>query len=127
MTDPANRTIYKITTVQAWDEAVKSGAFAGSADDVRDGFIHLSAAHQVAVTARKYFSGVEGLVLVAVAPDALGPVLKWEPSRGGDLFPHCHGPLPVQAARWVRALPLDSSGVPCLAGLIEPDSSERPT
>lgn len=127
MADPGPETIYKITTARAWEEALTTGAFAGSADDVRDGFIHLSAAHQLPVTAQKYFSGVEGLVLVAIKPRALGAALKWEPSRGGDLFPHCFGPLPVQAARWVRALPLDSSGVPCVAGLIEPASSEHPS
>ena len=110
--------MYKITTAQAWKAAAECGAFAGSEHDMRDGYIHLSSIHQLAATAQKYFSGVEGLVLVAVDPDVLGAALKWEPSRGGDLFPHYYGALPVTAAKWVRPLPLDRAGVPCIADVV---------
>jgi uncharacterized protein (DUF952 family) len=107
--------IYKICPRDAWDAATVSGAFAGSADDVRDGFIHLSAEHQLVGTAMKYFSRVDGLVVVAFDAKMLESHLKWEASRGGDLFPHYYGPLPASAALWVRALPLDGDGVPLVA------------
>lgn len=107
--------IFKITTAPAWAAAVDRGVFAGSPDDVRDGYIHLSSQDQLAGTAVKYFAGVEDLVLVAVEAEQLGDRLKWESSRGGALFPHCYGALPVAAALWVRPLPLDKNGVPCVA------------
>ena len=110
--------IYKITTGDAWEAAVTAGVFEGSANDRRDGYIHLSSIHQLAVTAQKYFSGVEGLVLVALSADALGAALKWEVSRGNELFPHYYGALPVAAARWVRPLPLDCVGSPCVAATL---------
>ena len=102
--------IYKICTTAEWAEAERNGSFDGSAVDVADGFIHFSTAAQVQETARKHFAGEADLVLVAVDAEALGPGLKWEPSRGGDLFPHLYGPLPVAAARWVKRLPLDHDG-----------------
>ena len=95
-------TIYEICDAALWREAEGAGLFAGAPVDRQDGFIHFSTATQLAETAARHFSGVPGLVLVAVDAEALGPALKWEPSRGGDLFPHLHGPLPVEAARWVK-------------------------
>jgi uncharacterized protein (DUF952 family) len=86
--------------------------FAGSSDDVRDGFIHLSAPRQLAGTLAKHFRGQSDLVLITFEEEALGEALKWEPSRDGALFPHLYDPLPVDAAREVRALKLDDSGVP---------------
>lgn len=82
------------------------GVFSGSAVDHADGFIHLSAAHQVRETARRHFAGGEGLVLVAFPGESLKG-LKWEASRGGDLFPHVHGMIPASAALWVRPLPFE--------------------
>jgi uncharacterized protein (DUF952 family) len=114
MTSPVPDLVYKITTADAWNDAVVRGAYAGSADDLRDGYIHLSAAHQLSATAKKYFSGVEGLVLIAVTVATVGASLRWERSRGGDLFPHYYGELPVSAAAWVRPLPLDVSGAPTI-------------
>ena len=99
------RFLFKILTVAEWASAVEGGAFLGSAVDLRDGFIHLSAAHQVAGTAARHFAGHDGLVLAAFPEDRL-PGLKWEPSRGGELFPHVYGAIPVTAAAWVKALPL---------------------
>jgi uncharacterized protein (DUF952 family) len=99
--------IYKICTAAEWAEAERLGHYAGSAVDVRDGFIHFSTARQVAETARRHFAGQSGLVLVTVDPARLPMALKWEASRGGDIFPHLHGPLPADAATDVQPLPPD--------------------
>jgi uncharacterized protein (DUF952 family) len=103
-------TIYKICPAEAWREAERQGAYHGSADDARDGFIHFSTAAQVPGTAAKHFAGQDGLVLVAVPAEALGTALRWEPSRGGDLFPHLYGELAPGAATGVTALPLGADG-----------------
>jgi uncharacterized protein (DUF952 family) len=104
------RAIYKICRAAEWEEAERSGAFEGSDVDRRDGFIHFSTAEQVAETAAKYYSNIDDLKLVAVGADTLAPALKWEPARGGDLFPHLYGKLPMAAVLWVRPLPLDAAG-----------------
>jgi uncharacterized protein (DUF952 family) len=103
-------TIYKICTASEWREAERSGAYRGSAVDLKDGFIHFSTAEQAAETASKWFAGQRDLVLVSVDGDTLGARLKWEPSRGGALFPHLYGELPVQAVLRVDPLPLDAAG-----------------
>jgi uncharacterized protein (DUF952 family) len=97
-------TIYKVCTANEWAEAVAAGAFRGSDADRRDGFIHLSTGPQLAETLRRHFAGRRDLVRVAFDADALGPGLRWEPSRGGDLFPHLYGELPVALAREVTAI-----------------------
>ena len=97
--------VYKICPAAEWNRAAAHGTFAGSAADLSDGFIHLSTAHQLRGTAAKHFKGREDLVLVAFDADAL-PGLQWEPSRGGDLFPHVHGSLAAARATWVKPLPL---------------------
>jgi uncharacterized protein (DUF952 family) len=107
---PGSRTIYKICDAAAWRAAERAGEFAGAPVDLADGYIHFSTADQVAETAAKHFAGQHNLVLVAVAADALGRALKWEPSRGGALFPHLYGKLPLAAVRWTRPLPLDRDG-----------------
>ena len=109
--------IYKLLTRAEWLAAADAGVFVGSPVDLADGFIHFSTAAQAPETGRKYFSGVESLVAVAFEAEALGEALKWEPSRGGDLFPHLYGPLPTALA--VEAIPveLDEAGVPMLSGL----------
>lgn len=98
-------TIYKICDRDEWEKAVAQGQFEGSAVDLADGFIHFSAAHQLRETARRHFAGRADLVLIAFDSEALGPKLRWEKSRGGDLFPHLYGPLAVAQARNVVALP----------------------
>ncbi len=103
-------TIYKICTAAEWREAEAAGAYRGSAVDRADGFIHFSTGEQARETAAKWFAGQRDLVLIAVYGDALGEKLKWEPSRGGALFPHLYGELPLAAVRRVDALPLDNSG-----------------
>jgi len=78
--------------------------------DLQDGFIHFSTAGQAAETAARHFTGQAGLVLVAVDADVLGDALRWEVSRGGALFPHLYGDLPMSAVREVVPLPLDADG-----------------
>ena len=102
--------IYKICPVDLWRAAERAGAFAGAPVDLDDGFIHLSTAAQVRETAAKHFRGRHGLLLVAVEADALGAALRYEPSRGGELFPHLYGALPLSAVRRVEPLPLDGEG-----------------
>ncbi len=102
--------IYKICSASLWEEAERTGSFAGAPVDVRDGFIHLSTAAQVSETATQHFAGQSDLLLVAVDAEDLGPALRYEPSRGGDLFPHLYGPLPLSSVRWVKPLPLDADG-----------------
>jgi uncharacterized protein (DUF952 family) len=98
------KTIYKICPQALWHSAEIEGVFRGAPVDTRDGFIHFSTADQLAETAAKHFAGLSGLMLVAVDANALGAQLKWEISRGGDLFPHLYAPLPLPAVRWVRPL-----------------------
>lgn len=102
--------IYKICSAAEWSAAESAGEFTGSPVDLEDGYIHFSTAEQARETARKHFAGQQDLVLVAVDAPKLGPSLKWEPSRGGDLFPHLYGPLPVSAASSVAPLPLGDDG-----------------
>jgi uncharacterized protein (DUF952 family) len=102
--------IFKIVGADEWRRAEKAGLFEGSAVDRADGFIHFSTADQAPETAAKYFAGRGDLVLAAVDAETLGEALKWEPSRGGALFPHLYAPLPIAAAHWVRPLPLGADG-----------------
>jgi uncharacterized protein (DUF952 family) len=97
--------VFKILRADEWAIAIRGGEFKGSAIDHKDGFIHLSAAHQVRETAARHFAGQTDLVLVAFPEKGLSG-LKWEPSRGGDLFPHVYGSIAVTAAGWVKRLPL---------------------
>lgn len=102
--------IYKICPEPLWREAEREGRFAGAPVDLQDGYIHLSTAAQVAATASRHFAGRPDLLLVGVDPAALGGRLRYEPSRGGDLFPHLYGTLPMAAVRTVEALPLGPDG-----------------
>ncbi|MCJ2071830.1 DUF952 domain-containing protein [Methylobacterium sp. J-030] len=102
--------IYKICPRGLWREAEAAGRFAGAPIDRQDGFIHLSTAAQVAETAARHFAGQDDLLLIAVDPEALGAALRYEPSRGGDLFPHLYGPLSLDAVTSVDALPLGADG-----------------
>jgi uncharacterized protein (DUF952 family) len=108
--DPAAH-VFKIVDAEEWRTAVAAGIYHGSSDDRASGFIHFSARHQLAATAARHFAGRHGLLLAAFAAADLGPALVWEPSRGGDLFPHLYGSLDPAAARWVRPLPLGVDGV----------------
>ncbi|WAJ30380.1 DUF952 domain-containing protein [Antarcticirhabdus aurantiaca] len=103
--------IYKIVPRPLWVEAEAAGAFAGAPVDARDGYIHFSTASQVRETAAKHFAGEADLLLVSVDAAALGSALRWEPSRGGALFPHLYDPMPLSAVRAVEPLPLGEDGV----------------
>jgi uncharacterized protein (DUF952 family) len=104
------RTIYKITSASAWHEAERQGVYKGSADDLRDGYIHFSTAAQLAETARKHYFGQTGLFLVAVDADTLGDALRWEPSRHDELFPHLYGELDLRAVTAILDMPARSDG-----------------
>jgi uncharacterized protein (DUF952 family) len=101
-------TIYKICESGLWREAERAGMLRGAPVDLRDGFIHFSTADQVRETAAKHFAGATDLMLVAVDAGAVESALKWEVSRGGDLFPHLYGALPLSAVLWATPLPLGS-------------------
>jgi uncharacterized protein (DUF952 family) len=103
-------TAYKLVDAGEWATARAAGAYAGSSVDRADGFIHMSTAAQLAETARRHYAGQTGLVLVEVALDRVGEALKWEASRGGDLFPHLYAPLPLAAATGERSLAVDADG-----------------
>lgn len=103
-------TLYKIVTETLWQEARTDDVFRGAAIDLQDGFIHFSTAQQVRQTAALYFKGQPGLLLVAVDGARLGDKLIFEPSRGGDLFPHLYADLPFSAVLWEKPLPLDDAG-----------------
>ena len=105
-----NRIIYKICPAELWREAQSRSRFDGAQVDLADGFIHFSTADQVVETARRHFSGQSDLMLLAVDSVELGASLRWEPSRGGDLFPHLYGPLATHAVLWAEPLPLDGEG-----------------
>ena len=107
-----HQTIYKIADAQAWGEAERTGVFQGAPVDRADGFIHFSTAEQVRATAAKHFAGRGDLVVAAVsgaALDRMGNLFHYEPSRGGDLFPHLYGPLPMEAVEWSEPLPWDEA------------------
>ncbi len=101
------RFLYKILSAAEWRQAETRGRFEGSAVDLKDGFIHLSATHQVRETAARHFAGQADLLLVSFAESGLSN-LKWEPSRGGDLFPHVYGAIPTGLAASVTPLPLEN-------------------
>jgi uncharacterized protein (DUF952 family) len=103
--------IYKIAPRALWSQAEAAGVFAGAPIDVADGYIHFSTAAQARETAAKHFAGKTDLVLAAVDADALGDKLRWEASRGGQLFPHLYAPLNLSAVVWVKDLPLGDDGI----------------
>lgn len=109
--------VYKILPRADWQAARAAGRYAGSALDLADGFIHFSTAAQAQETARRHFAGQADLVVLEVEADDLGEALRWEPSRGGDLFPHLYGPLDPARVRAVRDAPLDAQGTPQLGEL----------
>ncbi len=101
---------YKIISVDDWVAFQAAGRYAGSAVDLADGYIHMSTAAQVAVTARKHYAGRTGLMLLTVDLEALGDALKWEPSRGGDLFPHLYADLPLSAVTASQGFAVSADG-----------------
>lgn len=104
------KLIYKICSAGLWQEAERAGKFGGAPVDLADGYIHFSTEAQLRETATKHFSGQVDLLLVAVDEEALGEALRYEPSRGGQLFPHLYAPLDLSSVRWVKPLPLGEDG-----------------
>ncbi|MEH6775122.1 MAG: DUF952 domain-containing protein [Cereibacter changlensis] len=102
--------IFKIFRRSEWDSFRDAGVTAGAPVDLADGYIHFSTSAQVAETAAKHFATESDLVLVALNPEKLGPALKWEPSRGGQLFPHLYRPLTLADVVWDKSLPLGATG-----------------
>jgi len=98
--------IYKILRAPEWEALQAEGSTQGAPVDLADGFIHFSTAAQAPETAAKHFEEAEGLWLAAVDADGLGEALRWEPSRGGALFPHLYRPLRLAEIAWARPLPL---------------------
>src|SRR6188508_2458494 len=99
-----DRIVYKIMSAAELQQMQRDGLFHGSPVDMADGYIHLSCGSQLAATLDRHFSGVEGLMLVAVDLSQLGVSVQWEPARGGELFPHIYGRLPVEAVVAVAAV-----------------------
>ncbi|WP_081535943.1 DUF952 domain-containing protein [Rhodovulum sp. P5] len=102
--------MYKIFRRPEWDAFRAVGRTAGAPVDLADGFIHFSTAEQVAETAARHFAGESDLVLVAVDTKRMGDALKWEPSRGGALFPHLYRDLRMADVVWDKSLPMGASG-----------------
>jgi uncharacterized protein (DUF952 family) len=107
---PAPHLIYKIATADAHAAAQAAGVFTGMPIDLADGYIHFSSAEQLAETLALHFRGQSGLMLLAVRTDAVADRLKWEPSRGGALFPHLYGPLPMTAVAWTAPVSVAADG-----------------
>lgn len=98
--------IYKILRSDEWNDLKANGESQGAPIDIADGYVHFSTASQAQETARRHFAGEDGLFLLALDGEKLGDALKWEPSRGGDLFPHLYGPLKLADVAWAQPLPL---------------------
>ena len=110
--------IYKIVPEALWRAAEALAEFDGAPVDQADGFIHFSTARQVRETAAKHFAGQRDLLVLTVEAEPLGEALKWEPSRGGDLFPHLYGKLQLAHALRVDKLPLRENGTHDFSGLV---------
>lgn len=105
--------LFRLIDGRSWSDAKAAGpraALPWNADDRRDGFFHLSGETQVVETARRYYAAVSDLWVLELDPEALGETLRWDPSRGGALFPHVYGDAPVSAV--VEAKPFDSRDFP---------------
>ncbi len=102
--------IYKICPESLWREAQAAHFFKGAPIDIQDGYLHFSTAEQVRETADRHFAGQRDLLLIAVDAEKVGPALRYEPSRGGDLFPHLYAPLALSDVLWVKPLPIGPDG-----------------
>jgi len=98
--------VFKIMRADEWTALQRNGRSSGAPIDLADGFVHLSSEDQVVETARRHFDGAPGLHLLAFDAEALGDALRWEPSRGGALFPHLYRKLQLDEVRWDAPLPL---------------------
>ncbi len=105
---------YKIEDADIWQSAMNNGLYKGSALDVKDGFIHLSTHAQFGETFRRYFAEVPNLIVAKINLAALGDKLKFEPSRGGDLFPHAYCDIPTEAIVAVMPIVCDANNRPLI-------------
>ena len=103
-------TAYKILAAEEWRAALAEGRYEGSAVDLADGYIHMSTGEQLVETARRHYAGRTDLVLLTVDLGRFGDELIWEPSRGGDLFPHLYAPLPATAVAATRVFEVADDG-----------------
>jgi uncharacterized protein (DUF952 family) len=106
-----DRIVYKIMSAAELKQMQRDGVFRGSPADIADGYIHLSCGSQLAATLDKHYSGADGLMLAAVDLSRLGDAVRWEPARGGQLFPHIYGPLPVEAVVSAATLERTADGM----------------
>jgi len=106
----AESLIYHMCRRAEWQAAEQAGVYRGSSQDAADGFIHFSTAAEIEASAARHRAGQDDLVLIAVDPAALGAALKWEPARGGALFPHLYAALALDSVRWTAPLPLGADG-----------------
>jgi uncharacterized protein (DUF952 family) len=102
--------IYHMCRKEEWEQALKKGNYSGSSQDRKDGFIHFSSKEQIVASAAKHRAGQSDILLLTVHQCSLGNALKWEKSRGGDLFPHLYGDLPISLVTSVTPLPLGKDG-----------------
>jgi len=105
-----DKIIFHICRKDEWDAAQENGIYSGSSQDKADGFIHFSASNQLIESAARHRAGQDGLMLLSVDADLLGTALKWESSRGGELFPHLYGDLPFYAVLNALDLRLGADG-----------------
>ena len=117
-------TIYHVCRRAEWQYAQTTGVYRGSSQDEADGFIHFSGPAQVKASVAKHRAGQDGLVIIAADPQLLGESLKWEVSRGGQLFPHLYGALPLAAVKWVADLPLDTGGTHVFPAPLDADGAQ---
>ena len=116
--------IYKIFRASEWDAMQDAGQTAGAPVDLADGYVHFSTAAQARETTAKWFADEDGLVLLACDTDGMGEALKWEPSRGGALFPHLYRDLKMTDVNWVKPLPFEKGAHVFPAEMI---CTEQPT
>ncbi|MFV0383074.1 DUF952 domain-containing protein [Paracoccus sp. (in: a-proteobacteria)] len=102
--------IYKIFRAKEWAAMQTAGQSDGAPVDVADGFVHFSTAAQLPGTLAKHFAGEDGLTLLACEAGSMGAALRWEPSRGGDLFPHLYRRLRMPDIRWTRPVAISAEG-----------------
>ena len=110
------KVVYKIMTLIEWSETARRGVFFGTSLDLRDGYIHLSTADQVEETVIRHFADCGNLILVGIGVEGLGEALRFEPSRGGDLFPHLYADLKIGDILWSKEF--DSSHPSVLRSLV---------
>lgn len=111
--------IYKVASREIYEASLAAGNFVGQPIDLADGFIHFSSAVQLAETIRLYFAGLSDQVLFEVPAAPLGDALKWETSRGGDLFPHLFATLPMSAVSNMTRLDVPADGIVALPGWVK--------